>query len=345
MLRGWVGFGRRSLPSEPRLGALTAAARRAIRDGRVALAQGDRAAAAAAFARATEADGRAPLMPWGLVPLLEAEGRGWVRDRMRARLAAWWQDGRVAPDAPPVARLQAKPALRAWAAGAGFAMTPVIASAPGLAALDWAALTGPSGRADRLVIKPANVDSRRGVIVLVDGTDHIARAPVGPDLAGYARALWASEGLSDRAVLVERLIVDSAGAARPDLIVPRDLKGFVVAGRVVFVQLLDRNGPGGMRGMATFDRLGRPLPATSRKWPKAPEVPPPPGLAATVAAMERLSALLPQLLRLDFYATPDGPLLGEITAYPSAGLDLTPFARRTLLQMWEIRPDRAAGSA
>jgi hypothetical protein len=323
--------GLRGDPGPPPLWRLDPAARRALASGRAALAAGDRAGAVRAFARATAADGRAPLLDWGLLPHLEAEGRGSFRDRMRARVAAWWGPGAAVP-APLPARLAAKPALRAWAAGAGFAMTPLLATAPGLDALDWAAL--PAGG---LVIKPANSDSRQGVIILADGIDHMAQAPVGPDLAAYAAARWAAQGVAGQGVLVEALIADSA--PRPGRIVPRDLKGFAVAGRVVFAQLLDRNGPGGMAGMAVFDRSGRPLPRISRKWPYRPDRTPPPGFAAAIAAMERLSALMPWLARLDFYATPDGPLLGEITAFPSAGLDLTPFARRTLLQMWEIHPD------
>jgi hypothetical protein len=318
----------------PRPPALWGAAARALRQGRAALARGDRRAALAAFAAAVEADATAFCHDWGLVPLLDAEGRGSVRDRMRARVATWWQDGRVAPEAPLAARLQAKTALRAWAAGQGFQLPPLIAQAASLEALDWAALP-----ADRMVIKPANADSRRGVIVLQGGVDHIAQAPVGPDLVAYARRLWAAEGLERRAVLVEALLVDSEAATRPDLIVPRDTKVFAAGGRAVVVLVLDRNAPDGMRSEANFDARGRPLPATSQKWPHLPAPAPPHGFAATAAAAERLSALLPQLLRLDFYATPEGPVLGEVTAYPSAGLDLTPFLRRTLLQMWEMVPD------
>ena len=45
------------------------------------------------------------------------------------------------------------------------------------------------------------------------------------------------------------------------------------------------------------------------------------------------------MLRFDFYLTAGGPVLGEITTYPSAGMGYTAFSRRTLLQMWEITPD------
>lgn len=57
--------------------------------GRALWQAGDRVAARVAFAAAVAADPCAFSHDWGLVPLLEAEGRGSVRDRMRARLAAW----------------------------------------------------------------------------------------------------------------------------------------------------------------------------------------------------------------------------------------------------------------
>jgi len=271
---------------------------------------------------------------WGLAPLLDAEGRGSFRDRMVARLRSWWQDGALAPGAPQAARLQSKRALRAWAAREGFPLPRLITQAPSLDALDWAALL-----ADRIVIKPVNAENSRGVIVLQGGIDHMARVPVGADLAAYVRQNWAAKGVEGRAVLVEALIADSEAATRPDIVIPRDTKVFVVAGHAAFAHVMDRNGPDSMRCLAVFDATGRPLAATSLKWPHRPEPLPPPGFAQTIAAAERLSALLPQLLRLDFYATPEGPVLGEITAYPSAGLDITRFSRRTLLQMWELAPD------
>ena len=65
----------------------------------------------------------------------------------------------------------------------------------------------------------------------------------------------------------------------------------------------------------------------------------PPGFETLFAMAEAISQKLPWLLRLDFYLTPRGPVFGEFTTFPNAGLDLTPFSRRTLLQQWELWPD------
>src|SRR6056297_3217330 len=93
------------------------------------------------------------------------------------------------------------------------------------------------------------------------------------------------------------------------------------------------------RGALSLDREGRPVTATLAGWPDASQAPPPEGYGALVAMAERLSARLPWLLRLDFYLTPRGPVFGEVTTFPNAGLRYTPFARRTILQMWELWPD------
>jgi len=72
--------------------------------------------------------------------------------------------------------------------------------------------------------------------------------------------------------------------------------------------------------------------ADRQKWPPQPEPRPRPVLPRPSLPPQfpgRISA--PRLMALP----------GEIAACPSAGLDLTPFARCALLQMWKSRPDRA----
>jgi hypothetical protein len=331
-LRGRVG---RLLfpPPAPDPRALVPPARAALDQGRARLEAGDRAGALACYARATELDGRALCRPWGLLPHLEAEGRANLRARFDDRLARWY--GPLAHLAPPVAHLAQKRRLRAWAAEHGFATPRLLAAAPSLDALDWAALP-----ADRLVIKPDNQAARRGVVAVAGGIDHMARAPVGPDLAAYVRAVWAKDGISGAAVLVEEMVRDAEDRRDPELILARDWKAYAVAGRVAFLTVLDRNAEGGRRGRQSYDRQGHHTPPTKANWDESPErLPVPPGYAALIAEAERLSRFFPHLLRLDFYLAPEGPLLGEITTYPAAGMGHSPFARRTLLQMWEICPD------
>lgn len=218
-------------------------------------------------------------------------------------------------------------------------MTPLMARAASLDALDRGALAGPSGVADRLVIKPANADIGRGVIILQGGIDHLAEAPVGPDPAAYLRGLWSRAGFADSPVLVEERLCDSEALRDPSLVIPRDIKVYAVAGRVGYAIVLDRNAPGSKRSKQSYDRRGRPVPQTLTTWPESAPRLAPPGLGPVLSEAVRASRLLPQLLRFDFYHTSAGPVLGEITTYPTAGLDHTPFSRRTLLQMWEVHAD------
>jgi hypothetical protein len=317
--------------SPPLATPLHPAVRRALRAGRAHLAAGDRAAAVAAFHAAVMADPRAALRDWGLVAVLQAEGRANLRLRLRDRLHRWRA---LPPDHPcvTVAGLTTKPGLRAFATRHGFALAPLLAMAPRLADLPQDLLAQ-----DAIVVKPTGDSSNRGVAVMVGGIDRMTGAPTGPDPALYLARRYAQDGLTETPVLVEAALRDAD--PDPALIIPRDIKVFAVAGRAVMVRVHDRNAPEGRRGLITRDRLGAVLPASQIGWPAAPPGTPPPGWAALVAEAERQSALLPLFLRLDFYLTPAGPVLGEVTTHPNAGQNYTRFGRRTALQMWEIHPD------
>jgi len=320
---------------------LARAARAALGQGRSLWQAGDRAAARAAFARAAEADMRVFCHDWGILPGLAAAGQGSLKARLDARLAAWYGSDRHAGVArpPEAAALAIKARLRPWAERHGFATPRLIAAAPHLDALDWPALRAAALSAQGLVIKPANQSTCKGVAVLAGGTDHMARAPVGPDPAAYMRDLWARAGLADSPVLVEERLCDDGAGRDPSLVIPRDIKVYAVAGQVGYAVVLDRNAPGGKRSKRSYDGRGRWVPHTLTSWPEGAPRPAPPGLGPVVAEAMRASRLLPQMLRFDFYHTAAGPVLGEITTYPTAGLDHTWFSRRTLLQMWEVHPD------
>lgn len=330
-----AGLARASRPLRERLSmpGLDRPAAQMLRQGRQALAQGDRVAAMAAFARAVEQDGRALVHDWGLMPVLASEGRDDLALRMQARLAAWY--GRdTALRAPEAAQLTVKLRMRAWAARHGFAVPRLLAQAPSLEALVWAGLP-----CDRVVIKPANADSRKGVVLALDGYDHMARQPIGPDLPAYVRTRWDTAGLSGSAVLAEEPVRDTAAQADPDLVIPRDFKCWAVDGKVGYCAILDINDANQRRDRQNLDRCGGHLPQTNTGWQDCPHCPAPPGYAALIAEAERASRLLPWMLRFDFYLSERGPLLGEITTFPSAGLAYTEFSRRVVLQMLELHPD------
>lgn len=313
--------------------AFPEAAGRLLREGRAAFQGGARAEGLVLCRAACALDPSSYCQPWGLMPHLKAEGRDRLRQRMLDRLHSWYR--------PPHSRIHAhvsaltrKMEMQRYIAAAGLPLPEQYQQARGLEGLDWAALP------ERVVIKPENGASSKGVIALSEGWDHLAQVPVGASLRDYAETLYASNfDKPPGRVLAEELLEDVDRCRDPALALPRDFKIFTVAGHVAFVRVHDRNASDGKRGLATLDRMGRRLSPAQTGWPEAPPAPLPAGWDALIAMAEYLSSRLPWLLRLDFYLTPRGPVFGEFTTFPNAGLDYSPFGRRTVLQMWESWPD------
>lgn len=312
------------------------AAEARLRAGRQALRAGDRAGAMEHFRAAMAHDPAVACLPWGLLPHLQAEGRGTFRLRMQARLESWYRPG-ARPEHAAIARLSRKPEMRAFVADLGLPLPRLLAGPVALGDVPWADLP------ETVVIKPENDGDSRGVILAQAGHDRMARTPIEGGLEAYVRARHgALYGDRPQRVLVEEALVDVEAARDPALVIPRDFKVYCVAGHAGLVRIHDRNAPDGRRGLLTCDRAGRIQPLSHKHWPEAPHTPPPPGWERLIGMAEALSRALPWLLRLDFYLTPEGPVFGEFTTYPNAGRGLTPHARRTLLQMWELHPDEAA---
>ncbi len=295
-----------------------------------ALNANDTKAALALFAEAIGHDGRALIRPWGLEPKRAQDQFDVIRTLMKTRLERWYRDTK-ARKAPPVARLADKIALRDWAKDQTAVRIPTpLGQFDGFNAVPW-----PKFETQSVVIKPRHGAMARGVLVLSEGFDLMRHQQVGPSLAQYAAKIWETESVKDGAVLAEALVRDPA----PDTAIPRDFKGFCVAGKVAFVVVQDTNGPGGyqaFRQRRAFDAKGHAVPRTHGSVPDIGEATLPARFFEVVTAMERLSAIFPQALRLDFYLDHDGPVLGEITTYPNAGLGFAPFSARTFHQMLAV---------
>ncbi len=315
------------------LPVLDASVLRLLRQGRAALAKGQRAKALATFEAAMRLDARAACHPWSLLPVLKAEGRASIRPRMKGRLQDWYRRLDKA-DQPVVVALSHKERMRDWAAEHGFRTARLLGRFKTVAAIPPALLAEP-----RIVVKPVNGSSNRGVSILIGDVDHMTNTVVGPDRGAWLAQTYAAADLSGSPVLIEEALIDCEAHSDPSLIIPRDFKVFAIGGQAVLIRVHDRNGPDGKRGLITYDRLGGVLPVTQTNWPEQPPTPGPQRFADLVAEAERASTLLPWLLRFDFYLTSDGPVLGEITTYPNAGRNFSAFAQRTLLQMWELMPD------
>jgi len=224
--------------------------------------------------------------------------------------------------------------MRPFIEALGLPLPRLLGQADSLSDLDWTALP------ERLVIKPVNAANSNGVIVAADGCDQMTGVAFGTDLKSYVSQLYEECFAKPPPVLVEEMLCDVGAVEDPGLVIPRDFKVFTVAGHAAYVRVHDRNAPDGRRSIASFARDGSRLPPSLKGWPEAADdTALPRGFDQLIAMAEYLSQKVPWLLRLDFYLTPQGPVFGEFTTYPNAGLDLTPFSRRTMLQMWEIWPD------
>ncbi len=93
--------------------------------------------------------------------------------------------------------------------------------------------------------------------------------------------------------------------------------------------------------MVFMDRHWRPLPVRSatQDWPLY--LPPAPvHLSAMLHAVARLGAEI-SFARFDFYDTPSGPVLGEVTVSPHGGLinpSDDPAFNRWLAAPWHLSP-------
>lgn len=303
--------------------------------GRSNFRKGDDHASREAFRAAVAADPAVLYRPWGLIPELEARGEASLRDRLVDRVDSWHKGDPPAAVAELV-KLVNKRQLRVWAAKSGFAVPRQIAEADRPGRLDWSSLPA------NVVVKPDNAASRAGVVVVIDGIDRMTGEVIKGSLAEHVARRWRQDKVGSARIIAEEVVQDIAGQGPGnELWIPRDFKVFAVRGIAGAIRVFDRNAPSGRRSRITFDRSGRPLDDPNPHWPAASERTVPAGCETILAEAERLSRLFPWLLRFDFYLTPDGPLLGEITTFPAAGLNYRGPMRRLLLQMWHLEPDPA----
>lgn len=310
--------------------ALDPVAKANISKGKKAVRAGDHQTALTHFAQAVSQDGRSFLRPWGLPPTTAQGQYDAIRNRMQTRLKSWYSS--EAPQKPPpVARLADKVALRLWAKEQTDCRIPTpLGRYEGFDDVLWQDFHGQS-----MVIKPRHGEMARGVLVLKNGFDLMRHQEVGPSLKDYAAKIWQEENVRKGEILAEALVQDPA----PNTAIPRDFKGFCALGKVAYITIQDTNGSAGyqnFRQRRAFDAKGNPVPRAHGEVPDCGATALPDRYFEIVEAMERLSTIFPQALRLDFYLDHDGPVLGEITTYPNAGLGFAPFSARTFHQMLDV---------
>ena len=72
-----------------------------------------------------------------------------------------------------------------------------------------------------------------------------------------------------------------------------------------------------------------------------PDMEKPAGYDVLLDTVDRLAQALGINMRIDFYLTAHGPVLGEFTPFPDQGLYYTETGEQALSQMWSLFPDPA----
>lgn len=191
----------------------------------------------------------------------------------------------------------------------------------------------------RYVMKPES-DSGHGVFLMHDGVNLFDRMP--QDGEALRQALDRYRGArGTRPFLFEELLVQE-GVADGAPVIPLDYKLHVFGGRTRMIHVDDRN------TTRTRDPLFRQQGWYTRDWRRAPVrmreaafegelFAPPASLPEMLRIAEAIGADAGGVyLRVDVYATPAGPALGEVTPFSFGGQGFTAAGDQVLSALMEI---------
>jgi hypothetical protein len=191
---------------------------------------------------------------------------------------------------------------------------------------------------NRIVIKPHNGwDS--DAVMLIDGERELlsGAAVSRAALQDFCRGTLTQARFSVKPrIIVEEFIQDYDRKFS----IPRDFKVYVAGGKAWVVQVIDRNGPKAQRSHSFYGRDWTEFAdAFQTTYLPGPSIPQPPLLSELISAAELIARDLRAFLRLDFYLTSSGPVFGEITWCPFAGVGFTRFGANYLCKLMDRFPD------
>jgi hypothetical protein len=191
----------------------------------------------------------------------------------------------------------------------------------------------------RYVMKPEN-DSGHGLFLMHDGINLFDRMPQDGDALRQALDQYRT-ARGSRPFIFEELLVQE-GVADSAPVIPLDYKLHVFGGRTRMIHVDDRN------TTRTRDPLFRQQGWYTRDWRRAPVrmrsegfqgelFAPPASLPEMLRLAEAIGADAGGVyLRIDFYATPAGPALGEVTPFSFSGQGFTPAGDQVLSALMEV---------
>jgi hypothetical protein len=262
------------------------------------------------------------------------------KQRMDKRLVRWYKGQDPHPDPEKQRRLKFlaslvnKGTMQRYISGLGLPLPETIHETARIDEIDFASLP------NRFVIKPNNSADSKGVILFHEGKNLLNGDIVNfSDLRSYVFDLWTRDKIFEKKntrIIVEEFLQDYD----PSFIIPRDFKVFAVAGEAKLIQVIDRNPPKGHRTNSCFSRqwdfIDQKMKTNLLQGP-AYEVPP--RLHELLEMADKISSDIRAFYRLDFFMTKHGPVFGEFTSYPSAGLAFTAFGDRLMCDLMDLQED------
>lgn len=181
----------------------------------------------------------------------------------------------------------------------------------------------------RFVLKPVDGHSSRNVFAMQDGVNLIGGQAM--TRADIIRQVGAD---STTAFLVEELLQDWSGGTG----LPMDFKFHCFGHDVVLLHVVERHSAIDSNLnrhwflTPDFEPLGFPV---LRRVGRFPGLPPKPPIYPELLDMARaIAGGLNAFVRVDLYATPRGPVFGELTPFPHGGTGFTPRANAFLGGFW-----------
>jgi hypothetical protein len=255
---------------------------------------------------------------------------------MQQRLARWYHNEDPHPDPDHqrhrkfLASLTNKTVMERYMRGMNVPMPALYFDHKPLAEVNFRELPR------RVVIKPNNGASNKGV-ALLNGRRNLMNGDrfLFTSRENYIWSFWEREGLLKTGggkLIAEEFLQDFDSKYA----IPRDFKVYAVNGRSQLFQIVDRNPRRKPLNLSFYTRdwtyIETPI---NSRFPPGPRYERPDSLDELLEISDRISADLKAFMRLDFFLTARGPVFGEFTSYPSAGLDYTPYGDHLMCSMMD----------
>jgi hypothetical protein len=250
-------------------------------------------------------------------------------ERIADRIQRW----QVERQPNPYAAVASKTDGQAYMRSLGYAVPEFYGAYPSLDALPRF-----DDLPDSFVLKPTGGWSAAGVFLMHRGFDLIRKRSFTRDeIIREARSFrgHGTKGLTG-SWMAEELLFDYADRDEP----AHDYKFFCFGPKAVLIQINKRTG---LKRPASWHWFRDPAwgkIACRISWSKYPErsaLPRPPDLDDMLRIVTDVGGRLNIFVRIDMFATSRGPVFGEFTAYPHAGLDYTPRGDAWLGSFWTTR--------